>query len=54
MPTKAGYAFTPTSRTYTNVTSNPPSQNYAGTAGHLLPLRKSENQRSQSIFPAAA
>ncbi len=30
-PTKAGYAFTPTSRTYTNITSNQTSQNYAGT-----------------------
>ncbi len=31
-PTKAGYAFTPASRTYTNVTSNQTGQNYSGTA----------------------
>ncbi|MDM8005785.1 MAG: putative metal-binding motif-containing protein, partial [Phycisphaerae bacterium] len=31
-PTKAGYAFTPASRTYSNVTSNQTSQDYAGTA----------------------
>ncbi len=31
-PTKSGYAFTPVTRTYTNVTGNQITQSYAGTA----------------------
>ncbi len=30
-PTKAGYTFSPVSRSYSNVTSNQTAQNYAGT-----------------------
>ena len=48
-PSKSGYSFSPTSRSYSNVTSNQTGQNYTGTLGEAISVPATPSRASSGV-----